>query len=100
MAHDPQYLLGVALGFTILPFFILYLVHVLVTRSYIRISRLLAGLVAAMGLSTLVLMAGSAGLQEDLMQTPVPMFTGILVAGTVITVLGGWRGHRSEEDDD
>ena len=85
MAHNLQYLLGVAIGFTVVPYFVLYLVHVVVTRSYIPIPRLLTGLVAAVGITAVVLMAGSAGLGEDLIRTPVPMFSGILASGADIT---------------
>jgi hypothetical protein len=98
MSHDPSYLLGVALGFTVVPYFILYLIFVLVTRSTVRIPYLLGGMLAAVGLGYVAIYFGAGWLEEDLLKTPVPMFSGVISAGAVISLLGKWKGRgRGDE---
>jgi len=95
MEQGVEYLLGVAIGFSVVPFFVLYLVYVLVTRRTVPIPFLLGGLVTAMALTFLVFLPASAWLGEDLLKTPVPMLSGIILSGAVISLLGRWKGKDS-----
>ncbi|KPV40489.1 hypothetical protein AN478_06810 [Thiohalorhabdus denitrificans] len=99
MAHDAGYLLGMAIGFAVVPYFVLYLVYLLVTRRMIRIPLLLGGLVAAAGLTFLLFLAAGAWLGEDLAKTPVPMFGGVIIAGAVISLLGRWKGLPTQHGE-
>jgi hypothetical protein len=93
MAQGAQYLFGVAIGFTVVPYFVLYLIFVLVTRRLVRIAYLLAGLGLAVLLAFGVNTVAAQWLGEDLLKTPVPMFTGVIAAGAVISLLGKWTGR-------
>jgi hypothetical protein len=95
--QDPGYLLGVAIGFSVVPYFVIYLVFVLVTRRVIPIPTLLAGMLAAVVAALLVNLAGQAWLGGELLKTPVPMFGGVLSAAAVISLLGKWKGRPTSE---
>ena len=94
---DPIYLLGVAIGFTVVPYFVLYLVFVLVTRRLVPVVYLLGGLPVAVALAYIANALGRQWLGQDLLKTPVPMFSGVLLAGAVISLLGKWKGRGSSE---
>ncbi|HKL77373.1 MAG TPA: hypothetical protein VJ985_03275 [Gammaproteobacteria bacterium] len=98
MSHDPSYLLGVALGFTIVPYFILYMIYVLMTRRTIPILHLLGGMLVAIGVGYVAITLGAGWLEEDLLKTPVPMFSGVISAGAVISLLGKWKGRGRGDD--
>ncbi|MFA9460866.1 hypothetical protein [Thiohalorhabdus methylotrophus] len=98
MGQGAAYLLGMAIGFSVLPYFVLYLVYVLVTRRTVAIPYLLAGMVAAVGGTFLLFLAAGAWLGEDLAKTPIPMFGGVIVAGTVISLVGKWKGKTIHRD--
>ncbi|HKJ70364.1 MAG TPA: hypothetical protein VKA55_01230 [Gammaproteobacteria bacterium] len=91
--QGPQYLLGVAIGFTVVPYFVLYLVFVLVTRRVIAIPYLLAGMAGAVAAAFVIDLLGYAWLGADVIKTPIPMFSGVLIAGGAIHLLGKWLGR-------
>lgn len=92
----PLYLLGVAIGFTAVPYFVIYLIFVLVTRTVVPIPYLLAGLVVAVLLAYGANILGRQWLGEDLLKTPVPLFSGVLLAAAVIHLLGRWQGREAD----
>lgn len=96
---DLHYLLGTAIGFSVIPYFVLYLVFVLVSRRVIPILYLLGGMAAAVGLAFAVNLAAHQWLGGDLVKTPVPMFGGVMAAGAVISLLGKWLGRPSDGGD-
>lgn len=95
---DFQYLVGIAIGSSVIPYFVLYLVFVLVTRRVVPILYLLAGMVAAVGLAFGINLAAHQWLGDDLLNTPVPMFGGVIAAGAIISLLGKWLGRPTRED--
>ena len=95
-AGDPLYLLGVAIGFTVVPYFVIYLIFVLVTRRLVPIPYLLGGMVVAVLLGYAANVLGRQWLGEDLLKTPVPLFSGLILAGAVIHLLGKWQGRGTD----
>jgi len=93
MPQDPGYLLGAAIGFSVVPYLVLYLVFVLVTRRVVAISYLLAGMAMAVALAFGANLLGHSWLGAELLKTPVPMFSGVVAAGAVISLLGKWKGR-------
>lgn len=96
-ASDPLYLLGVAIGFTVVPYFVIYLIFVLVTRRLVPIPYLLGGLGVAVLLDYAANTLARQWLGEDLLQTPVPLFSGIILAAAVIHLLGKWQGRDVDQ---
>lgn len=96
-AADPLYLFGVAIGFAVVPYFLIYLIFVLVTRRLVPIPYLVGGLGVAVLLVYVANILARQWLGEDLLKTPVPLFSGIILAAAVIHLLGKWQGRAIDQ---
>ncbi|MEF8792908.1 hypothetical protein [Thiohalorhabdus sp.] len=96
-AADPLYLLGVAIGFTAVPYFVIYLIFVLVTRRLVPIPYLLGGMVVTVLLGYAANTLARNWLGEDLLKTPVPLLSGVILAAAVIHLVAKWQGRGIDQ---